>query len=198
VAAIVLAAGRSARYPGVPSKLVASLEGKPVVRRVVEAVVGSRASPTVVVTGHACEHVREALAGTRVTFLHNDHYETGVASSIRVGLRALPADADGAVIVLADMPKITSSLIDSLVETFSARRADAIAPVFEGRAGNPVLVSRRLFGRIARLSGDRGARRILSEPGVDTVQLAVSDSAVVCDVDLPEDLQRLAEFEVFS
>lgn len=194
----MLAAGRSARFPCAPSKLVASLEGKPVVRHVVEAVAGSRASPRLVVTGHSCEDIREALAGTEVTFLHNEHYETGMASSVRVGLRALPPDADGVVIVLGDMPKITFSLIDSLIQTFSTRRTDAVVPVFEGRRGNPVLVSRRLFGRIAMLSGDRGARRILSEPGVDTVQLIVSDPAVVCDVDRPEDLERLARFEAFS
>ena len=153
IAAIILAAGRSQRFRAEGgreiSKLVASLDGKPLVRHVAEAALASRARPVVVVTGHAREAVEAALAGLPVAFVDNAGFATGLASSLNVGVAALPSGVAGALIILGDMPEIEAATLDCLIDAF-ARRPDALAatPIHAGRRGNPAL----LVARAIRLS----------------------------------------------
>jgi molybdenum cofactor cytidylyltransferase len=189
VAAIVLAAGRGARFDATRSKLLADFGGGPLARRAVEAALGSRASSTVVVTGHARDEMERALAGLPVAFAHNPDFASGMASSLRVGL-AHAADSGGALALLADMPGVTSAILDQLIEAFNrAPDRAAVAPVFMGRRGNPVLLGRRMFPLLASLKGDEGARRLLdSTEGV--LEIAVDDRSVLADIDTREDLER--------
>jgi molybdenum cofactor cytidylyltransferase len=193
IAAVVLAAGRSSRFRAAggaeQTKLVAKLDGKPIVRRVVEAALASRARPVIVVIGFARDAVEAALAGSPATIAFNPDFETGIASSLRVGLAATPADADGAVILLGDMPNVAPSLLDDLIGAFEARpNVRAVAPIREGRRGNPVLIGRALFEQAMRLVGDEGARRLLvTLDRRDVIDIA-SAADVSFDVDTPDDL----------
>jgi molybdenum cofactor cytidylyltransferase len=194
VAAVVLAAGRSSRFHAAggaeETKLVATFDGKPVVRHVVEAALASRARPVIVVVGHARGAVELALAGLPATIVFNPDYATGVASSLRAGLTAALTDVGGALILLGDMPRVEAPLIDALIDAFEARpNAQAVAPVHGGRRGNPVLLSRTLFERAGAIEGDEGARPLLAAlPEGDVVEIAASNSGVAFDVDTPSDL----------
>ncbi len=194
VGAVVLAAGRSQRFRAEggleETKLVAALDGKPLVRHAAEAALGSRARPVVVVTGHAREAVEAALAGLPVVFAHNADFASGLASSLRAGVAALPPSVAGALILLGDMPRIEAALVDSLVDAFAARpQALAAAPVRAGRRGNPVLLSRALFPALARLTGDEGARRLIGEADpLAIVEVEVAGDGVTLDVDTPGEL----------
>jgi molybdenum cofactor cytidylyltransferase len=187
IAGIVLAAGRGARFGGSQSKLVARYEGQPLVRRAAETLIGSRARPIVVVTGFDREGVEAALAGLPLRFTHNFEFASGMASSLRAGLVA-SGDCSGAVVLPGDMPLVRSETIDRLIEAFEAApECAAVIPYFRGRRGNPALLGHRLFARAMTLSGDEGARRILSETeGV--LRLDVEDQGVMMDVDRREDL----------
>jgi molybdenum cofactor cytidylyltransferase len=195
VAAVVLAAGRSSRFHAAggveETKLIATLDGKPVVRHVVEAALASRARPVIVVVGHARGAVEAALAGLPATIVFNPDYATGLASSLRTGLTAAPTDAAGALMLLGDMPKVEAALIEALIDAFEARpNAPAVAPVHGGRRGNPVLLSRTLFDRAGLLEGDEGARRLLATlPQGDIIEIVESSSGVAFDVDTPSDLR---------
>ena len=195
VAAVVLAAGTSSRYraeagPDAATKLVADLDGKPLVRHVVEAAFASRAAPVVVVTGHANEQVRAALVGLPTTFIHNPDFATGLASSLKAGIAALADEVDGALILLGDMPRIDPILINRLIDAFADHRdARAVAPLHAGERGNPALVARAMFDDIAGLSGDQGARKLFAGGGV--VDVPVDDEAVTIDVDTPGKLAVL-------
>ena len=198
VAAVVLAAGRSSRYRAAggaePTKLVAEIEGEPIVRRAVEAALASRARPVVVVAGHARDAVEAALAGLPVALAFNPDFATGIASSLRTALRALPADADAALVLLGDMPKVDAALIDRLIDAFDAApEAWAVAPVAEGRRGNPVLLARPLFEAAMRLEGDEGARRLLSSLSPNRIiEVETTGGEASFDVDTPEDLAAAA------
>jgi molybdenum cofactor cytidylyltransferase len=193
IAVIILAAGKSSRFSQGSAKLVADFDSKPLVRWAVDAAVASRANPIIVVTGYAREQIEAAIGDARVVFVHNEDYATGLASSLRAGLASLPREAAGAVICLADMPKVTSSLIDRLIARFARARgeAHAIVPIHEGRRGNPALIARGLFKRIATLEGDEGDRRILREPTTKVIELPVEDAGILVDIDAPEDLRKL-------
>ncbi len=194
VAAIVLAAGTASRFravdPSVATKLVASIDGVPMVRRAVEAALASRARPVVVVTGHAGPDVRAALEGLSAGFVANPDYATGMASSLAAGLSALPNEVDGALVLLGDMPGVTAPLLDRLIEAHSADPdRDAVVPMHAGRRGNPVLLGRVLFGAAMELHGDEGARRLLVRAQV--LEVDVTDRAVLVDVDDPATLALL-------
>ena len=107
IAALVLAAGRSTRMGG-PNKLLAEIDGRPLVRIAAEQALASRASPVIVVTGHQRERVERALAGLPVTFVHNPDFAEGLSTSLKAGIAAVPAEADGAIVCLGDMPQVSA------------------------------------------------------------------------------------------
>lgn len=190
VAAIVLAAGQGSRF-GPEPKLLAQLDGKPLVRHAVEAAHASACAPVLVVLGNRGPEVAGALAGLQATFIDNPAFAQGLSTSLKAGFAALPAEASGAVVLLGDMPRVTPALIDGLVAAWEAAgRPVAAVPTSAGRRGNPVLLSRALAPEIARLSGDAGAGPLLrSLPGV--LEWATGQAAVLQDVDTPAGLAAL-------
>jgi molybdenum cofactor cytidylyltransferase len=194
VGAIVLAAGQSSRFRAAggadPTKLVAKLDGKPIVRRVVEAALAARARPVVVVTGYARDVVQSAVADLEVSFAFNPDFASGLASSLSVGLSATPRDVAGVIVLLGDMPLIEPRLADALIEAFLAREgALAAIPLTEGRRGNPVLLGPGLFEAAKRLRGDEGARKLIGALNPEQlVEVEAPDLGATFDVDTPEDL----------
>jgi molybdenum cofactor cytidylyltransferase len=188
VTAVILAAGRSTRMGG-PNKLLAELAGKPLVRTVTEQALASGASGVIVVTGHQAAEVEKALAGLKVKFVRNPDFAAGLASSVKTGIAAVPANADGAVVCLGDMPLIDSRLIDRLIEAFAPDRGDLIAvPVSDGRRGNPVLWSRRFFTELMTLDGDIGARHLIARHAEAVAEVPVEGHGAFLDIDTPEAL----------
>ncbi len=190
VAAVILAAGRSSRMGS--NKLLELLEGKPVVRHVAEAALASRAGPVLVVTGHEGERVSVALAGMDVTFVHNPDFATGMASSLRTGVAAVPDTSAGALILLGDMPRVTPDILNRLCNAFAGQAGvKAVAPVADGRRANPVLIGRDLFEAVSGLGGDTGARGLLEAAGDAVLELPLDSEGVLVDVDTPAALEAL-------
>jgi len=189
VAAIILAAGRSTRMGG-PNKLLAELSGKKLVRIATEQALASKASEVVVVTGHQAELVEKALVGLKVKFVRNSDFAGGLASSVKAGVSAVSADADGAVVCLGDMPLIDAGLIDRLIDAFAPDRGHLIAvPVAEGRRGNPVLWSRRFFKELMTLDGDIGARHLIARHAEAVAEVPVEGEGAFLDIDTPQALE---------
>jgi len=190
VAALVLAAGRGTRF-GEEPKLLATLRGKPLVRWVAEAALGSRARPVLVVTGHRAAEVERALADLAVAVVRNPDYAEGLSTSLKAGFRALPREAKAAVVLLGDMPLVGAPLVERLIEAWrDAGQPAALVPVTAGRRSNPVVLSRRLTRAIMALDGDRGAAPLLRERS-DVVEFPIDDPTLLHDVDTPEALGRL-------
>jgi molybdenum cofactor cytidylyltransferase len=189
VAALVLAAGKSSRMGA--NKLLEDIAGKPMIRHTVEAAAAAAVAPIVVVTGRDRAEVMAALAGLPVTEVHNPHYADGLSTSLHAGLAAL-GDADAALVCLGDMPRVSAAVIDRLIAAFNPVEHRAICvPAFNGKRGNPVLWSARYFEAMKQLTGDKGARELLTDFGEDVVEVAMSDDAVLDDIDTPEALARL-------
>ncbi len=193
VAAIILAAGSGTRFSVDTPKILAELAGKPLIRHIVDAATASRARPLIVVVGAAGKRTEAALAGFDCDFVHNDNPAAGLSRSLALGLAALPQDCGGAVILLADMPRVKAKTIDRLIETFEKASPEprAVVPVSKGRRGNPVLLGRTIFGEAMRLTGDRGARSLL-EDGAGILACEIDDDGIEIDVDTNADLAALA------
>jgi molybdenum cofactor cytidylyltransferase len=189
IAAVVLAAGRSTRMGG-PNKLLAEIGGRSLVRIAVEQALASRAKPVIVVTGHECERVEAALEGLPVRFVHNPDFAVGLGGSVRTGIAAVPAAADGAIVCLGDMPQVDAALIDRLIAGFAPEQgALAVVPTIDGQRGNPVLWSRRFFPDLMAIEGDVGARNLINRYGEAVVEVPVTGKGALVDVDTPEALR---------
>ena len=187
VAAIVLAAGLGRRMGGT-NKLIQPIEGKPIIARVVDALLGSKASEVLVVVGHRADAVRVALEGRDVRFIENDTYEEGLGASIRAGVDALGdgADLDGALIALGDMPWVRADHVDAIIAAFDPEGPNTICvPVHDRKRGHPVLWSKRHFGEMKKLGGDVGARALLERYADVVLAVPVGDAGVHVDVDTP-------------
>lgn len=191
VAAIVLAAGRGTRFEGGP-KMMAVLDGEPMVRRIVECALQAGLGPVVAVTGHEAETVEACLADLDVATVRNPDYAQGLSTSLKAGFAALPAATAGAAILLGDMPAVGAGLLRQIVEAWlAAGRPPALVPAYQGRRGNPAVLSRVLAPAIAGLSGDVGAGPLL-RGRADVVELAVDDAGVALDLDTAEAFARYA------
>ena len=187
IAAVILAAGRSSRMGG-PNKLIAELDGKPLVRHAAEAALGSGATSVTVVTGHMEAQVRAALAGLDVGFVSNPDFAQGLSTSLKRGIAAVPADAEAAIVCLADMPSVSSAVIDRLIAAYQPERGQLIVvPTSDGRRGNPVLIARRFFADLDTVTGDIGARKVIQGYPEAVVEVEIGAAAAL-DLDTPEAL----------
>lgn len=187
IAALVLAAGRSSRM-GPSNKLVADLDGQPLVRHVVRAALDSACVSTTVVVGHMADRVTAALDGLDVSIVDNPDFADGLSTSLQAGLKALPDDIDAAIVLLGDMPRIDAQTVDRLIGAYDPiQSALIVVPTHAGKRGNPVLWSRRYFNELMRLRGDVGARQLFDEFSEAVVELELGP-AVAFDIDTPDAL----------
>lgn len=190
VAAVVLAAGVSRRMGGL-NKLLLAVDRRPMVRRVAEVALSSDAGPVIVVTGFESAEVRRALAGLGVQFVHNPGFDEGLSGSIRVGIAEVPARSAGALILLGDMPWISSEIVNGLIDGFTESGGRSVCvPARGGVRGNPVLWPREFFPNIMGLRGDVGARRLLQRHPKRVREIVFESESIFLDVDAPEDLIR--------
>jgi molybdenum cofactor cytidylyltransferase len=181
IAALLLAAGSSRRM-GAGNKLTATIDGRPLVRIAAEAALSSNAESLTVVTGHMRGEVEAALAGLEYGGAHNPDFAGGLSTSLRTGLAALPPDIDGVVVLLADMPGITSVAIDRLIRAFADGRV--VVPTFEGQRGNPVIWPRRFFPDLMEVTGDVGGRQVLEAHRQEVAEVELG-AEIALDVDTP-------------
>ncbi len=188
IAALILAAGQSRRM-GEVNKLLIEIDGKPMVRRVAEAVLASSASPVVAVLGHERDRVRAAFGGTKVRCIYNPDFAGGISTSLKRGLAALADDIDGVLICLGDMPLLGADEIERLIAAFNPTEGRAIiVPTRRGKRGNPVLWARRFFPEMQDIAGDVGARHLIGAYPEAVTEIEMDGEGVVLDIDTPEAL----------
>ena len=185
--ALVLAAGAGSRFGG--GKLLAPYRGAPLLHGALAAAKGAPVSAITVVTGTDAGAVGAAAQAfdPQVRLVHADQHAEGMAASLRAGIASLGPEVDAVFVFLGDMPRVPHAVLRPLAEAVAAG-AVAAAPVFAGRRGNPVVLSRALFGQLATLGGDAGARPILNALGERLARIEAADDGVLFDVDEPGDL----------
>jgi molybdenum cofactor cytidylyltransferase len=186
VAAIVLAAGSSRRMGGT-NKLLTTVDGVPMVARVVDALLASKAARVLVVLGHQADRVRAALEGRPVRFVDNEAHQEGLGASLRVGIEALDEDVDAALVALGDMPWIRPEHVNRIIDAFDPKGDRTICvPVCDRKRGHPVLWSARHFGEMRKLGGDIGGRGLLERHADSVLAVSIDDTAILLDVDTPD------------
>lgn len=187
IAGVVLASGMSRRF-GEANKLLADLEGTPVIRRSTLAYTEAGLEPVVVVVGFQADAVREALAGLDITAVGNPDYARGQSQALTRAVRALPERTEAAIIGVGDQPWLRSATVSLLAETWRQIHAPIVAPLFDGERGNPVLFGRSLFDELAGVEGDVGGRSVIQKHLDDVAWVPIPDRRQGGDIDTPADL----------
>jgi molybdenum cofactor cytidylyltransferase len=188
VAGVVLAAGSSTRMGR--NKLVLDLGGGTVVRRAVQAALEARLRPVVVVLGHEAERVRAEVADLACRVVMNPDHAQGVATSLHAGVRTVPDDAAALVVVLADMPFVTASMIDALVRRFRTTEAPVVVSRYGETEAPPTLFARPLFPELLATRGERGARAVALRHQREAAVVAFPPEALR-DLDVAGDYERV-------
>ncbi|MBI5208436.1 MAG: NTP transferase domain-containing protein [Elusimicrobia bacterium] len=195
---LILAAGRGRRF-GAGHKLSAMVQGRPVLKHVVENALASTLDPVIVVLGCEAAAALKVIAGiddSRLRVVFNPCWASGKASSIEVGLREAPAGAAGVLALLGDMPMVKPWLIDRVVSEFELS-GKLVFPVFPGpdgpQRGYPTAFPRSLFGEIKALTADDSAAEAVRRHWSEARRVALEDSETQLDIDKPEDLELLPE-----
>ena len=181
---LILAAGASSRM-GRPKPLL-ELEGETFLDRLI-GFLASYCSPVVAVLGYEAEAVRAGLkrAG-EASFVVNAQYERGQLSSLQCGLRALPADADGVLFTLVDLPAVQPATVERLALAAEAQAPPwLVIPRWRGRRGHPVGCSRELIEELLALPLDAQAKDVVHQHLQHAHFVEVDDPGILCDVDDP-------------
>jgi molybdenum cofactor cytidylyltransferase len=193
IGAVVLAAGRASRMGELKQLLF--INGQPMVRRVTEAVCAADLAQVVVVVGAQAEAVTDALTDLPVDIVINKAWADGMSTSLRAGIEALDTEIQAVLVVLADQPALTPSLLRTLVDRYYTTEAPIVVPFYQGQRGNPVLFDRSLFTELLAVEGDRGGRVLISRYQDQVERVDVDDSSVILDVDTRQDYEKATEIE---
>ena len=194
VVAVVLAAGCSSRF-GSP-KLLAPLDGRPLLQHALDALAAADVGKVVVVLGDERAAVEAAIAWRDERRVVNERPGDGLSSSLRVGLDAAAEDAaaEAVLVVLGDQPALQPAVIRTVVGAAEASHALFVrARHAADGAPNPVLVRRAAWAMAAGLSGDRGLGPLLAARPELVLEVAVEGASP--DVDTPDDLATLQSRE---
>jgi molybdenum cofactor cytidylyltransferase len=188
VAIALLAAGQSTRMLG-PNKLLATFDDVPLIRRSARIAIEA-GGPVVAVLGHMAEQCSAALDGLNVVIALNKDYASGLASSLQTAIRNVPSSSDGVMMLLADMPALSATDLQSMISRFqSAGGQSVVRATFEGKRGNPVILPRILFNEVFSLAGDVGARHLIERGDIPVIDVELGEAAAL-DVDTPDMLHR--------
>jgi molybdenum cofactor cytidylyltransferase len=181
---IILAAGAGRRFGG--DKMLASIDGQPMIRVVAAAYAELCGRATVVIRSD--DRLIAALEGLAVDIVVNDQADEGIATSIAGGVSA-NLDRPAVMIALGDEPRVDRGLVMKVMQLWHETRAPIVVPRYSGEPGHPVLFDEKTYDQLRQLEGDRGARSLIQT--VDGVLSVEVQSSRPIDVDKPIDLERL-------
>jgi molybdenum cofactor cytidylyltransferase len=190
VAAVVLAAGGSTRF-GKP-KQFALFEGETFVRRIVRAAIEAGCAPVVVVAGEDSARITSELAQFTVTIPMNPDWQSGLGSSIVVGIRHamnLAPELDAVILLACDQPFVTVAVLTQLIQSRLTSGKPIVASAYATTLGIPALFDRSCFPDLLRLKGNSGAKGIILERSQDVASFDFPAGEI--DIDTAADYEKL-------
>lgn len=184
--ALVLAAGAARRF-GSPKQL-ARIDGQPLLQRAVQLATKVSRAVTVVLGAHAAQ-LTPMLKHSGASIVINRNWDEGLASSLREGVRAVPAGCDGVLVMLADQVAVTADDLMRLIGAWRAQPEYLIAAAYAGHVGVPAIFPRWSLADFEELRGDGGARVLLARHAARVQRVQLPSAAI--DIDTPEDLAAL-------
>jgi molybdenum cofactor cytidylyltransferase len=179
--AMILAAGESKRM-GKP-KLLLPFGDKTIIEIVVGIVVSSKIEKTLVILGSDREKIEKKIKNFPVEVVYNRDWRGGMLSSVQRGFKALAGDARGVLIVLGDQPKISTTVINKLIDAHKNSGKGIVLPVYKGERGHPVLLDVKYGGEVENLSPETGLRGTVYNHPEDILEVEVESPSILQDID---------------
>lgn len=159
--------------------------------KAVRAAIKSKASPVYVVTGYRAEELEEHLQNLDINVLRNNDYASGVKTSIRLGLNSVPSFCDGAILLPADMPYISSDYLNKMIKSFTKGDGKQLCiSYFDGKKYNPILWGKSLYSSADLVPENAHLRAIFMEHQ-DYTKLVEADESACVDINFPYDIEVL-------
>ena len=194
ISSILLAAGQSKRMSG-ENKLIKSVKGIPLIKCALNNILKSHVNEIIIVLGYQNETIEKLIDKTsRIKFVFNSNFESGMASSIIKGIKKLSKKTDSFFISLGDMPSINYDTYNQLIKCNKNKKA--IVPMFKGQQGNPVLFPKSFEEKLLSIQGDSGAKKILEINKKEVLNLEINDPGIIRDLDVPNDFNNLSKIEI--
>jgi len=188
IAGILLAAGTSSRMGS--NKLLFELNGESVLRGAVQRALSGGLSPLMVVLGHQSEKAWQEIEDLPCEWVLNPLYEQGINTSLKSGVLAVPPEACAAMVMLADMPFVTSEMIAAMIERYRTTEAPLVISDYEGVNAPPMLYDRSLFNELKLMTGEGCGRQVVKRHRHEAEVLSWP-AAALADIDVPEDYERM-------
>ena len=190
VYAIILAAGSSSRMNS-PKQLL-KWRDRPLLEHTIQNTRSILNERIIVVLGANAQLIQSAINLDAVTTLINPDWQEGMASSIRVGIQALPASAAATLILLSDQPLITAAHIQNLLDGRQKAPTRIIASQYHQSVGVPALFPAEFFEHLSSLRGDRGAKSLLIKFEKSLLKIPLPEAEL--DIDNEEDFDHLTRY----
>jgi len=192
VAAVLLAAGAGSRLGGRPKSLL-EINGRPLIRQLLEAFSGAGIGELVVVLGHYAEKILPVIADLPVKIVINPTPQLGLVSSQRFGLASLSGESKAVLMALADQPLIEARDIVDLLAFWKRQhhQADVVFPQVDGQRGNPVVLSALAREQILAAEEQVGCRDWQRNNPARTVPFLCANENYLVDLDTEADLIAL-------
>jgi len=189
ISSVLLAAGQSKRMHG-ENKLTKEIQGIPLIKHSVKNILASSIVELIIVIGYQKEIIQKLIdKNEKIKFVFNEEFETGMASSIKVGLNHLSENSEFFFICLGDMPKINSSIYNQLIKCRNQK--DIIVPTYKKQQGNPVLFNKSMKAKIMNIKGDSGAKKILELNKDKILNLEINDQSIFKDFNTHKNFNSL-------
>ncbi len=174
------------------NKLLVKIDGKPMIRRVVENALRSMVDEVIVVLGWEAAKISDALVDLPCRCVVNKDYEMGQSSSVKTGLKEIAKGAEAVLILPGDVAMIDTHSINKVVEAYYKTKDTIVVAAHSGRMGHPILLSKELFGEIERIDeATFGLKSVTKKHGDAIHQVETGSENVLRDVDTPKDLKLL-------
>jgi len=175
------------------NKLLANIQGIPMIRRVVQAALASKVDEVIVVVGWEQDKVREALAQLRCRIVINKEYESGQSSSVKAGLVEVTRSTRAALVLPGDVALVDTHSIDMVLERYNIGGCLIVVAAHNGRSGHPILFDKQLFPEINQINEETfGLKAVVKRHQRDVCLVETGSQTVLKDIDTPQDLRTLS------
>jgi len=189
ITAVILAAGASKRFGR--NKLLEMINGKPMIRWVVESALNSMVDEVIVVLGFEAERVAETIKDLPCKIVVNENYKEGMSSSVKCGLRNTMNKSMAILVIPGDCPLIRSEDMNKVINRYLESRKPIVIATHKGKRGHPILISREIFEEVLRISEEgMGLKEVIKKHEGEIAYAETENEGVTIDIDSPEDLKE--------
>jgi len=187
ISAILLAAGQSQRMGG-DNKLIKKYIKKHLINHILDTLIKSKIKKIIVVSGFQNSKVKKIIVkNKKINFVYNKNYKSGMASSIKTGLKRISKKNIGFLIIHADMPKISRKIINKLYEAIKNKDKEIFVPIYKRKLGNPVGFKYSMLKKLKKIKGDKGAKKIIKRNKKKLYLVKVNAKSIFNDLNTPRD-----------